>query len=311
MIAVMVSLTACDLPTPPGPPDHGEEYDPVIMANLVAEYEARFQLAVPFPAYFSDPDVAAMCQTVPSYLTTTAYLRGPSAQANVNVMHLEHTGSGLVVNSRGRSHYSKVVNAAPAGTFKVLTALLTYPQTVNSADLPILRAQQFVINQQHAAFALNQGFANPIVQFEFTNVAIAGALIVDPRSPSSVKQTLALEGYSADGYDFLVVINIDPLRSEGGFAGSDALGPLFVYMGNFSQWHERPLDAEWETIARAAYHHEVAHHWGWEHEWSAWCGTGQTPWWPFIAAPALFGWTDTDGDGVPEILDATPYGRTG
>ena len=29
----------------------------------------------------------------------------------------------------------------------------------------------------------------------------------------------------------------------------------------------------------------------------------------FIAPPILFGWEDVDGDGVPEILDSTPYGR--
>jgi hypothetical protein len=30
---------------------------------------------------------------------------------------------------------------------------------------------------------------------------------------------------------------------------------------------------------------------------------------PFITSPILFGWEDVDGDGVPEILDDTPYGR--
>ena len=25
----------------------------------------------------------------------------------------------------------------------------------------------------------------------------------------------------------------------------------------------------------------------------------------------LFGWSDTDGDGVPEIIDPTPYGTSG
>src|SRR5262249_33583895 len=30
---------------------------------------------------------------------------------------------------------------------------------------------------------------------------------------------------------------------------------------------------------------------------------------PFLAAPVLFGWEVVDGDGGPEILDATPYGR--
>jgi hypothetical protein len=28
-----------------------------------------------------------------------------------------------------------------------------------------------------------------------------------------------------------------------------------------------------------------------------------------VQIPALFlGWTDTDGDGIPELVDSTPYG---
>jgi hypothetical protein len=31
---------------------------------------------------------------------------------------------------------------------------------------------------------------------------------------------------------------------------------------------------------------------------------------PFITSPRLFGWEDVDGDGVPEIMDRRPYGRS-
>ena len=58
--------------------------------------------------------------------------------------------------------------------------------------------------------------------------------------------------------------------------------------------------------------HELAHALGWQHVWPLGLGSGgatrdwnsENPTWPTL----LFGWTDTDGDGVPEILDPTPYG---
>lgn len=36
-------------------------------------------------------------------------------------------------------------------------------------------------------------------------------------------------------------------------------------------------------------------------------GLSTTDWIPYT----MFGWTDTDADGIPEILDSTPYGTTG
>ena len=121
----------------------------------------------------------------------------------------------------------------------------------------------------------------------------------------SVRAAVEQRGFAPASYQFIVSINLDPARSEGGFAGAAG----FVYMGNFGRW-SRPLTAaEWVNVANAVYHHEVAHHWGWpgSHDWAPQCN-GQSVYRPFIVPPILFGWEDVDGDGVPEILDATPYG---
>ena len=110
----------------------------------------------------------------------------------------------------------------------------------------------------------------------------------------------------ASEYDVLVVINLDPTESEGGQAIPEE---QFVYMGNFKRWRG-PLDfADWRSVVRAVYHHEVAHLWGWRHDWSRRCREGGAAYAPFVAAPVLFGWEDVDGDGLAEILDSTPYGR--
>ena len=81
-------------------------------------------------------------------------------------------------------------------------------------------------------------------------------------------------------------------------------------MGNYSRWSRPLTTAEWVNVANAVYHHEVAHHWGWpgSHDWAPSCG--RQPANRLSIVPAiLFGWEDVDGDRVPEILDATPYGR--
>ena len=83
-----------------------------------------------------------------------------------------------------------------------------------------------------------------------------------------------------------------------------------IYVGNYSHW-TTPLRAQdWRKIAWTTFHHEVAHQWGWVHDWSPTCGGTRLGYEPFLAAPVLFGWEDVDGDGVPEILDDTPYGSS-
>jgi hypothetical protein len=146
--------------------------------------------------------------------------------------------------------------------------------------------------------------------FDNTNVRVSPEEIGDPHKPADVRAAAARKGTSPDGFQFVVVIDLDPGKSAGGLA-TPPNGD--VYVGNYSRW-KAPLTArDWNNVARTAYHHEIAHHWGWLHDWTPTCGD-VTPailgFDPFIAPPPLFGWEDVDGDGVPEILDSTPYGRS-
>ncbi len=232
-------------------------------------------------------------------LETSAYSRASATTPLISYMRTTRDASTVALK------YSVNVRR-PAGTFRVLAVILRYPATTGPDFLARWATAQQQINADHVSFAASRGLAAPIVTFDNTNVMLEGSEVVDPRSLSGITTALSQHGISTTGYDYVMVINIDPSRSEGGFWGGVPANQLFVYMGNFGgPWLEQPDPTEFKVIANAAYHHEIGHSWGWAHEW-AWCGNTYRP---LITDPVLFGWEDVDGDGIPEILDPTPYGR--
>lgn len=61
------------------------------------------------------------------------------------------------------------------------------------------------------------------------------------------------------------------------------------------------------------FNHELSHMFGMMDDWppqrgaAGPAGSVADDWIPYV----MFGWTDTDGDGIREILDPTPYGTAG
>jgi hypothetical protein len=195
----------------------------------------------------------------------------------------------------------------PAGTFRTLVVVLRHPETLGPDGLALLETAQEYVNELHRAFARVHGYDAPLVVFDSTNLVIEPDEVIHPGSPVEVADAVRAHGVSTSDYDFVIVINIDPAVLEGGFANPGG----FIYVGNFLQKSE-PLDAsDWQSVAEAAYVHEVAHHWAWPstHDWASSCGDVELGFEPFVVPPILFGWEDIDGDGVAEILDDTPYGR--
>jgi hypothetical protein len=297
-VVLMFVLTACGSePTRPAG-------DPISSA-VSRSYQREFRESVPRPAIFSQ-DRLPGC--VGGHLMTTAYLpTGRPGERRLLEMYLSRDGELLVTAREGGLKHSRVLTIIPAGTFNVLTVLVTYPETVNDESPALLSQAQAGINSQHEVFASSRGYASSIVQFSFTNVVLPAGEISDPRVLTSVRAALTANGVSTTGYDFVVVFNPDPDRLEGGFAAFGTAAPHFVYLGNYGSWTSPLSAAVFANVAAAAYHHEIGHHWGWRHDWTE-CADAAT-WSPFITPPVLFGWEDTDGDGVPEILDAAPYGR--
>jgi hypothetical protein len=273
--------------------------------NVASMFQSEFGEWVPKPAC---PPANSSTAPGTNHLTTTAYLpTGNPGERRLLVMHLTSDGNALQETYDHSTKYQTIQKPIPAGTFKVLTVLVTYPQTIDSSSVTLLQNEQANVNKEHADFASNHGYSAPIVQFIFTNVQIPGNNILDPHTITGVRDALGkwqqTKNLNTSDFDFIVVLNINPSLSEGGKSYPGSPAPYFVYMGNFNNWTTILKTTDFFSIARAAYHHEVGHYWGWQHDWIS-----DSPD-PFITAPILFGWLDTDGDGIPEILDPCPYGR--
>jgi hypothetical protein len=277
----------------------------VLSQRVRDRYAVLYDVSVPMPVFVNSAQLSDCPEE--RHLLTTAWL--PTEVPNVRRLIT------MYLSADGRSAFRKseqLLQAVPAGRFTVLTVLLTYPETTGEDALALLQAVQGEINDQHAQFALDRGYASPIVQFEFTNTTVPGGeLFFTPRTLAAMRAELGDRGVDVDRYDFVVVLNPDPGKIEGGLAQLSWSPPYFVYMGNFGPW-TTPLESRnFASMAWAAYHHEIGHHWGWQHDWTPTCGNSARDAYfaPFITDPALFGWEDTDGDGIPEILDSNPYGH--
>jgi hypothetical protein len=267
-------------------------------------YEREFGELVFRPAIFNDPR-AVDCYG-DGHLTSTFYSQiGGRYRSRVQFLYTSRDGSAVV----RRDSFAPVVT--PAGRFRVLVLLLTWPETFTSELLPLWEAAQAEINQDHASFAASHGFDGPIVSFESTNVLIPGIDVRTPNTVTLMRSMLVARGIATTDFDFVVTINVDPSKGEGGVAFPLTSSPAFIYVGNYFHATTRLSPQRLLGYARTVYHHEVAHHWGWPstHDWAPTCGGTTLGHEPFIVPPILFGWEDTDGDGVPEILDYTSYGR--
>ncbi len=261
-------------------------------------YQREFDISIPQPVVFND-DRAIDCRG-DGHLISTAYLRTDATTADLFVLYLTHDGVNLI--KKQRLHV-----LAPAGRFKVLSIVVRHPDTTGPDPIAMWQTAQDEINTQHADFARDHGYGSPIVTFVNTNVALPSTELSTPDRIDAVWAALRDRHVVAADFDIVIVINIDPARSEG---GRTSFENRFIYVGNYSHWQTELDPRAWARIARTAYQQLMAYFWGWQPDWTPTCGATQLRHEPFITAPRLFGWEDTDGDGVPEILDPTPYGRS-
>jgi hypothetical protein len=260
---------------------------------VVAAYKQYFGLDVPFP-----PIVENRSDAMGRYWTSVVY-KEPLRYR----LYVQDDGTVLPFVGPAKE---------PKGTFRVAVVAIDHGNTNIASLLDNLWVDvQQEINHNYAGYAYSVGYDQPFVQFANTNFLASSSEITNPRSSSDLISFVHGKGYSVGDFDIYVSLDLNAQNPAGGFA---YYGGNFVYMGyyyaptDFADLSQLSANRKsvlfW--IGKAIYDHECGHIFGWEHEWTI--TKGQSKPGAAITDPCLYGWTDTDGDGIPEILSPTAYG---
>jgi len=268
-------FTACNINESPNlsNPEELESY-------LSRKYKKLFDLNIQYPAYvYSEQN---------SRYTSTAYYEGKLYR-----LYVQEDGSTLP---------QVTTPVLPVGNIRVLSIIIDYPSLEFGEILNTLwREAQDSINDDHKKWADQLNLNQPLVQFVNQNLLIEPQEISEA-STSSLTIIANEYGYQQNDYDIIAFLDLNQEEPSGGFAVRKFQWVKIGWFYNEEQGTEL-TPSKLRGIAYAIYHHEIGHLFGWDHEWSD-AVEGEL----FITDPELFGWEDIDHDGVPEIMDSTPYG---
>jgi hypothetical protein len=211
----------------------------------------------------------------------------------------------------------------PAGNFKVLVVFVDYGNTGISrtdalAQVPVVATW---LNGVYRDFATRNASSSALMQ-----VAADAAWVASPPQRDALltsAQIKTLTGKNRSDYDFVMQLDLD---TAGGWGVKDAPGLMdtgggFALNGCQTAGKFGPISI-WSSVNGPGnlqgglvmdFNHELSHLFGmmddYPYRQDTLGPTGQPmdDWIPYIQ----FGWTDADGDGIPEIVDPTPYGTTG
>lgn len=226
-----------------------------------------------------------------------------------------------------RSSQVYYVLCQPAVLYKVLVLFVDYGNVpgVNREDaLAQVPVMINWVNQLYTGFAASQGMSSPPMRIEGD-----GAYVSSPPSPGNllrVDEVRSLTGFDPAAYDFVIEIDIDAnisyaqthwpgLFSEpGGGLALQGCGSYEDPQVRVNIWSSLDDPTLIQGALSMDLTHEMSHLFGMSDNW-VFQPSGLTlpngsigdDWIPYV----MFGWTDADGDGVPEILDSTPYGTSG
>jgi hypothetical protein len=210
----------------------------------------------------------------------------------------------------------------PAGDYRILLVLVDYGNTTIDHEkvLERLAASEAAANRRWSDYSASIGLTTPILRTETTQ-----AYLEAPPSPGellTVEQVKMLTGYDPADFDILVEVDLDLDNSvprtvaqtygdsidRYGYALLGACRPGGAGKVNiiidFDQQQNMNKSVDW-----VVYDHELLHLFGWEHEWPNRDGSGPAQYNQLHPFPyTLFGWVDTNADGVIEILSDHPYG---
>lgn len=297
--------------------------DPAARASVLQAYKDVFGFSSITPAIgrkyrygVEDPWIST------AYIGNKLYQvnRSPDGTTQTFLLHIY---PDLTPNAE--KGYSEGPMCRPAGIYSILVVFLDYQNLgVGQPEvLADLKTATETVNAEYAAYPRGPSDPSPILQLQTTGVVIPAPASLD-NFHIRVSQILSLTGYDPAKYNLIFQVDLDSenhLRKAWG--GVDKISFGYAEMA-CEQVHtavniwvavdeKKQLAGPDNRLDDTLLSHELFHLFGYpaSHLWP--CTDG-----PQVDAadecvdktiPGLMlGWVDVDGDGIPEIVDPTPYG---
>jgi len=323
-VAVM-GLTSIS-PTPTLAP--GAVY-PEVISKIQSTYSDLFKLDVKAPAI-----ARKFRPGVEDPWVSTAYIGNVLYDVELFADgHVETWATPVFPNTNVdlKQSYFKEPVCRPAGVYSMLVVFLDFGNLKVGKDelLADLAAATADANARYAAYPSAGPGSAPILQIHTSGVVIpvpkevAGKLI----TPAQIKK---YAGVDPSTYQWIAQVDLDSASTYRYAAGQTTEATSFGYaitgcpavqsqvniqitIDSAPELQGTGIRIEENRLTGVMLGHEVYHLFGYpaSHSWA--CTNGpqidQADACGISGAPALLlGWMDTDGDGVPEIMDPTPYG---
>ncbi|HEY8241681.1 MAG TPA: hypothetical protein VIH35_09550 [Kiritimatiellia bacterium] len=279
---------------------------PTPLDRMVSLYREQFDLVLTHPplARYVAPDRMQSKWVSAVFIGDTLY--------ELHVFDDGRTAARKRPVNRAQGESSEKPVTRPAGHYRTLVVFLDHGNTGITAMRAIgaLREASTVLNDDYARAAGHLGTAQPVLRLDLLGAVVpwkssTNITLITPR------QIAELTEFNPQNYDLLVQVDLD---SRGAAAGHAIRGFDGRPGSGINAWARipRPEDLQ-DHLERTLFDHELNHTFGWEHDWPRGRGSyfdnnvaADTA--PLTLPSLLFGWSDLDDDGVPEILDLTPYG---
>jgi hypothetical protein len=312
--------------TPPAAPDAPRAVEEAPRERIIQAYQDAFGLTLTAPALArkdrwgvsTDPWVS------------TAWVGDMLYQVNLYPDGSVRTFATILklgAKPPGAFKYDETPACRPAGKRTMLVVLLDYGNLGVTKDeaLADLRQAEADTNAAYARYSSATGLAEAVFQIETTAVCLSPAPDLSKSGYAlTPDQIESLTGLDPAKFDFTAQVDLDAdnrarnaLRKVGFDTYGWAAPGLGLVPKTVNIWvavdDKGQLAGDESRLTRTLLSHEWLHLMGYPgtHDWPCTDGTtiDQADQCDAYNMPTLMlGWTDTDGDGMVEIVDPDPYG---
>src|SRR5258706_4099585 len=211
----------------------------------------------------------------------------------------------------------------PAGDYKALVVYVDYGNLGLKKEDVLAQVPLMVdwTNNLYDDYAKSQGFASSPLHIQADTVYLPTP--PSPGKPPTAAQILSATGVDPAKYNFVVEIDLDKENTVNRVSWNGAMeaggGLAFGGCGKHEKfdiniWYVQMDARDTQGVLAMDFNHELSYLFGMLDNWafspSALTlpdGSQHDDWITYV----MFGWSDSDGDGIPEIIDPTPYGTSG